>query len=197
MHSITKRTLFVSLATVASLAAIEWAMQEPATPPASAAPLRLLCGSERWLVKTFADGDRFKVDLNRRYRTIKQLNMLNRPSPRPPNGRVAGELSVYRVVGTVIAAINEDDGDIHLALRGDDGATLIAEAPEPACSVNSRDRAAIKKARLAAQDIVVGDKVAAAGVGFFDFAHRQTGHAENYIELHPLLSIRKLRATPR
>jgi hypothetical protein len=36
----------------------------------------------------------------------------------------------------------------------------------------------------------------AAGVGFFDFAHRQTGHAENYIELDPLLSIRKLRAAP-
>jgi hypothetical protein len=159
--------------------------------------VRLLCGSERWLVKTFADADRAKVDLNRRYRTIKQLNMLTRPSPRPPNGRVAGELSVNRVTGTVIAAINEDDGDIHLALRDDEGATLIAEAPEPACSVNSRDRVAIEKARLAAQDVVVGEKVIAAGVGFFDFAHRPTGHAENYIELHPLISIRKLRAVPR
>jgi len=75
--------------------------------------------------------------------------------------------------------------------------TLIAEAPEPACSVDSRDRAAIKRARLAAQDVVLGEKVIAAGVGFFDFAHNQTGHAANYIELHPLLSIQRLRAKPQ
>jgi hypothetical protein len=182
--------------TSAAMLAAAYLLREPHVPPAQAAPLRLLCGSERWLVKTFADTDRFKVDLNRRYRTINQLNTLTRPAPRPANGRVAYELSVYRVTGTVTAAINEDDGDIHLALRDDSGATLIAESPEPACSVNSRDRAAIKKARLAAQDIVVGQKVVAAGVGFFDFAHRQTGHANNYIELHPLLSIKKLGGKP-
>ncbi len=106
--------------------------------------------------------------------------------------RVAGELSVYRVTATVTATINEDDGDIHLALRGDDGSTLIAEAPEPGCDAGARDRTAINKARLAAQNIHVSDKVIATGVGFFDFAHHQTGHANNYIELHPLLSLRKL-----
>jgi hypothetical protein len=37
-----------------------------------------------------------------------------------------------------------------------------------------------------------GDKVIAIGVGFFDFAHHQTGHANNYIELHPLISLRRL-----
>jgi hypothetical protein len=191
-----RRAVVISL-TVAGVIAGGYVVREPPVPPAHAAPLRALCGSERWLVKTFADDDRFKVDLNRRYRTIKQLNLLDRPAPRPRNGRVAGELSVYRVTGTVVATINEDDGDIHLALRGDDGATLIAEAPEPACSVDSRDRAAIKRARLAAQDVVLGEKVIAAGVGFFDFAHNQTGHAANYIELHPLLSIQRLRAKPQ
>jgi hypothetical protein len=69
---------------------------------------------------------------------------------------------------------------------------MIAEAPEPACSIGARDRAAISKARLAAQDIQPGQKVAAAGVGFFDFAHHQTGHADNYLELHPLLLLHKL-----
>ena len=127
-----------------------------------------------------------------RYRTIKQLNALVRPAKRAANGRVAGELSVYRVTATVMASINQDDGDIHLALMGADASTLIGEAPEPACSVNSRDKTAIDKARLAAQDIQVGDKVVAVGVGFFDFAHGQTGHAANYIELHPLLSVKKL-----
>ncbi len=161
-------------------------------PPARGADLRWLCGSERWPVKTFSDADKAKVNLTVRYRTIKQLNMLVRPSPRPQNGRAAGELNVYRVTATVTAAINEDDGDIHLALMGTDGSTLIAEAPEPGCDASARDRTQINKARLAAQNIQVSDKVVATGVGFFDFAHHQTGHATNYIELHPLLSLRKL-----
>jgi hypothetical protein len=162
------------------------------SPPAFAIPLRVLSGSERWSVKTFSDSDRQKVSLVRRYRTVSQLNMLRRAAKRPPDGRVAGELSVYRVVATVTATINEDDGDIHLVLTGDDGATMIAEAPEPACSINARDRRAINTARIAAQDVRVGQKVIATGVGFFDFAHRQTGHAANYLELHPLLSLRPL-----
>jgi hypothetical protein len=91
---------------------------------------------------------------------------------------------------TVVA--NENDGDIHLALRGSDGSTMIAEAPEPACSRFARDRAAINAARLVAQDVQVSDKVVAAGVGFFDFAHNQTGHANNQIELHPLISLKGL-----
>lgn len=159
---------------------------------AVAAPLRLLCGSERWPVKTFADADRWKVDLTTRYQTVAQLNALPRPTPLPQNARVAGEFSVYRVTGTVTYAANEDDGDVHLAIRGADGSTLIAEAPEPACTANSRDRTAIKKARLVAQDIEVGDKVAARGVGFFDFRHNQIGAAKNQLELHPLLSLKRL-----
>jgi hypothetical protein len=39
---------------------------------ASALPLRLMCGSERWSVKTFADGDRWQVNLTTRDRTIAQ-----------------------------------------------------------------------------------------------------------------------------
>jgi hypothetical protein len=69
---------------------------------------------------------------------------------------------------------------------------MIAEAPEPACSVGARDRAAINKARLVAQSIQAGDNVVATGVGFWDFAHRQTGHADNYIELHPLIALKRL-----
>jgi hypothetical protein len=59
---------------------------------AMAIPLRLLCGSERWSVKTSADDDRRQVNLTTRYRTIAQLNALTRPKPLPKNGRVAAEL---------------------------------------------------------------------------------------------------------
>ena len=96
-------------------------------------------------MKTFSDGDRFKVSLTRRYRTVKQLNALRRPAHRPANGRTSAERSVYRVIATVTASINEDDGDVHLVLAGDDGSTLIAEAPEPACTMGAPDRAAIAK----------------------------------------------------
>src|SRR4029450_12963852 len=101
---------------------------------AMAMPLRLLCGSERWSVKTFADNDRWQVNLTTRYRTIAKLNTLIRPAPLPKDGRVPAELSVYRVTGTVTYVAVEDDGDVHLALKGADGSEMIAEAPEPACS---------------------------------------------------------------
>jgi hypothetical protein len=58
--------------------------------------------------------------------------------------------------------------------------------------VNARDRAQIDAAGLVAQGIQPSDKAAAVGVAFFDFAHNQTGHAKNYIELHPLLSLPRL-----
>jgi hypothetical protein len=64
--------------------------------------------------------------------------------------------------------------------------------PSHGRSAGARDRSAIDKARLVAQDIQPGDKVVAVGIGFFDFAHRQTGRARNYIELHPLIALRRL-----
>jgi hypothetical protein len=186
------RRRIVVVGAVAAILLIGLQLRPGALPPAAGGPLRALCGVERWPVKTFTDADRNKVDLTVRRRTIKQLNALPRPAVRPANMRTAAELKVYRVTATVTTTINEDDGDIHLALLGADGSKMIAEAPEPACSVGARDRAAINKARLVAQNIRPGDKVVATGVGFWDFAHRQTGHADNYFELHPLLALKRL-----
>ena len=45
-----------------------------------------------------ADGDRWQVDLTRRYRTVRQLNQLVRPPKRPQNGRVPAELSALPIV---------------------------------------------------------------------------------------------------
>jgi hypothetical protein len=66
-----------------------------------------------------------------------------------------------------------------LALRGSDVSKLIAEAPEPACSIGARGRAAIDAACLVAQDIQSGDKVVAIDIGFYDVAHHQTGHVDH------------------
>jgi hypothetical protein len=177
---------------LAAVGAVSLVVPATRTPPAAARPLRYLRGVERWPVKTFSDGDRWQVSTTRLYRTIKQLNAIPRPAVRPPNGRASAEFKTYRVTGTVTYVANEDDGDIHLAIMGADGSSVIAEAPEPACSVNSRDRAQINAARLVAQGIQPSDKVVAVGVAFFDFAHNQIGHAKNYIELHPLLSLRRI-----
>jgi hypothetical protein len=185
------RIALVVLGTLAVLLVAGGQLRPRGVPSASAASLRVLCGTERWSVKTLSDGDRWQVDLTPRYRTIKQLNALTKPAHLPANGRVADERKVYRVTATVFATITEDDGDIHLALRGGDGSTMIAEAPEPACTVGARDRPEIKAARLAAQDVQPGEKVTAAGVGFYDFPHHQTRHANNYIELHPLLAVQR------
>lgn len=185
------RVVGVSVFTVASLLVIACVVRSPSVQTASAAPVFALCGTERWPVKTFADFDRWRVDLTRRYRTIAQLNALQRPPRVPQNGRAPAELLTYRVVGTVTLNRNEDDGDVHLALEAG-GKSIIAEAPEPACTPTARDRASITRARLVAQDVRPGDKVVAVGLGFFDFPHGQTGHADNYLELHPLISLRKL-----
>jgi hypothetical protein len=192
LGGIRMRRRLVMVGSVAAVLLVGLQFRQAALPPAAAGPFRALCGVERWSVKTFTDADRYKVDLTPRRRTIKQLDALKRPATRPPNMRTPDELKVYRVTATVTTTINEDDGDIHLALIGSDGARLIAEAPEPACSIGARDRAVIDAARLVAQDIQPGDKVIATGVGFWDFAHHQTGHADNYIELHPLISIKRL-----
>lgn len=183
------------LVAVALVAAGRLMRSSPAS-AASAAPSRLLCGAERWSVKSFADADRATVDLTPRPRTIGQLNALARPATRPANGRAPAERRTYRVVATVTASIAEADGDVHLVLTGDDGSTMIAEAPAPGCTRGARDRAAIGRARLAAQGVRLGRRVVAAGVGFFDFAHHQTGHARNSFELHPLLSLRGIPTTP-
>jgi hypothetical protein len=186
------RISFIAIGCLAAVLVVGAQLRGARLPVASAAPLRALCGSERWSVKTLSDADSSRVELTKRPRTIAQLNALPEPSSLPASGRVAAELQVYKV--TYVS--NEDDGDIHLALQGSDGSTLIAEAPAVTCDLNARDRRAINAARLAAQTTQVGDKVVAAGVGFFDFPHGQNGRAKNNIELHPLISLRPAIAVP-
>jgi hypothetical protein len=187
----TLRVVVVVALLAAVIAVLGVGLRQSHVPTAAAAPSRYLCGSERWSVKTFSDGDRLKVRLKPKLRTVKQLNAVARPAVRPSNGRAAVELNVYRIHATVDYVANEDDGDVHLGLIGPDGSKLIAEAPEPACALEVRDRGAINRARLVAQDVQPGDKVIATGLAFFDFKHGQIDHAGNFIELHPLIGLRR------
>ena len=159
------------------------------------------CGRERWPVKVGDDEDAAAVDLARAVpTTLAALTALAPPAERPEDARVgATERTVYVVEATLYAYTHESDGDYHLALRGPDGATLIAEIPDPACvGATSPFRRAIAQARaefdarfkVYSRFRHANVKVEVTGVGFFDFDHHQRGVAPNAIELHPVLAIR-------
>jgi hypothetical protein len=86
--------------------------------------------------------------------------------------------------------------DYHIVVS-DGGHTMIVEVPYPPCGSSSAWGCFISRARaeIDAQFNVTSSPqypaltVTVRGVGFFDFAHGQTGVAPNAIELHPVLEI--------
>ena len=152
-------------------------------------PARLLCGVERWKVKTLGDHPRL---LRAKETTIEFL--IGRPAPQPlPGTRLPFERQVFRVVAAVTLVRPEDDGDLHLVLQDEAGRTMIAEAPQATCDTfATRTRRAQMAAARA--DVRVCQRAILAGVAFFDFNHGQTGVAPNAIELHPILGFQCLTA---
>lgn len=162
----------------------------------------IACGAERWPVKTAADPDAAAINPAPVAATVSQLGAL--PAPRDPDrredSRWPGETTVYRVTAQLTEIRHENDGDYHLVLRGASGATMIAEAPDPACAAGSRFAAEIATVRapiarrypaLAYRKMirVRGAAVEVTGVMFDDVPHGQDGVAPNAIELHPILAI--------
>ncbi len=151
------------------------------------ADTRLLCGTERWTVKTLQDKP---ILLPARTTTIRFL--VTRPAPSVlPSTRLPFERHVYRVTAAVTLVRPEDDGDFHLVLR--DGALhMIAETPSTSCVAGATPvrRAQMRSARAAVR---LCARAVVTGVAFFDYKHGQTGVAPNAIELHPILGYRCLR----
>src|SRR5436190_23510339 len=79
----------------------------------SAASSRVLCGVERWTVKTLQDRPSlFPI------RTVALRFLVTRPAPASlPVMRLPFERHIYRVVAAVVLVRPEDDGDYHLVLR--------------------------------------------------------------------------------
>jgi len=149
-----------------------------------AAPIRSLCGTERWAVKTLQDRPRLMP-----VRTTTLRFLVTRPAPHAlPNTRLAFERHVYRVTAAVTLVRPEDDGDLHLVLR-DGSLHMIAEAPSTGCIAGATParRAQMRNARAAVRFCT---RAQITGVAFFDFKHGQTGVAPNAIELHPILGFR-------
>ncbi|MGH6656516.1 MAG: hypothetical protein ACRDVE_15080, partial [Actinocrinis sp.] len=158
------------------------------------------CGVERWSVKTGTDADRALINLNSTTNTtIASLASLPAPSSLPSNNRVQPtETTVFRVQATLTEYKLEADSDYHLVLSDGSGHTMIAEIPDPNCVGSTSPLASsVTKARgefdakytVSTSFKTANVPVTVTGVGFFDFAHGQTGVAPNAIELHSVLDI--------
>jgi len=174
-------------------------------------------GIERWPVKTGADADARLVASTPINTTVERLVGLPIPTALagegwPDNGlgpfqsarARPVELTVYIVEAAVGRYKLETDGDFHIVLEGQSGATMVAEVPDPDPAflpAVSRWARQISAVRREVDDKLhpefgfwkVGNvRVRITGVGFFDRFHHQMGAAVNGIELHPVIDVRFL-----
>jgi hypothetical protein len=158
------------------------------------------CGVERWPVKTLADPDAPHISKRAVSRTVDSLARLDVVIGIGGARGVGVELKRVKVKAKLVGIKTEPDGDFHLVIKDPEtGMKMIVEFPNSGCTHGAP--AALRKKMQAARVAVVdacgftpnsgyhhvnGD-VTVTGVPFFDFIHRQTGHAPNGIELHPVL----------
>lgn len=160
-------------------------------------------GEERWSVKTLADPAAVGVIKTPTETTV--ANMVSLIRPPSVNGSLprtgTTENTEYKIAATLTLYKQEADRDYHLVLEDNDDHTMIAEIPDPACV--AKDSPAFEQISRARQEFDSHFKVSSnkhatsipvvvTGIGFFDIVHGgsgQIGHAENNIELHPVLDI--------
>jgi hypothetical protein len=177
---ISRRALLVLL--IAALAAITARLAAPTQAHPTKPSRALICGSERWRLKTLQDRPKL---YSAKPKTVAWLMGLPRPKP-APTARSNFERRIYSVEAAVTHVLQEADKDLHVVLE-EGSAHMVAESPNaPFCSV---DATAYRKKQMAkARDKV---KVCAhariVGVVFWDRPHNVTGRAPNSIELHPIL----------
>src|SRR5919197_837060 len=157
------------------------------SPPAPTPP-NPVCGVERWSVKTLTDPDAMRVDVSNVIpTTIAALNGFATRCAGLPDGRTfAEEFRVYEVVGIVQLTRNEKDRDVHVALADliEPTKTIVVEVVDPPCAATSPLTTMLPNAKVQylALGSLVGRQVRVRGVGFYDFAHGQTGRSESCIE---------------
>jgi len=162
------------------------------------------CGFERWPVKTLSDPEARQVNFAVHPTTVRYLGSL-RASAGGQDSRSALESRVFGVQARLVSVKREADSDYHLVLS-EGGATMIAEMPFTGCTSGAQHRYAMTTARAELERAVGGPvgeswihpslRVRVVGVLFFDFAHGQSGHARNYVELHPVTGFRVLTSSP-
>jgi hypothetical protein len=178
---------------------------------------QIACGSERREVKQLLDDDAVNVAFGHGIdSTVKRMGQLKRPTE--TGDRQKKERRIYRVwaifdsippsetsPGVKLGYKTEDnDNDIHLAIRDSTGATMVVEFPNQGCTADAQHRGDMQESREALvkacsnksplrdppQSFVeLHGAARITGVLFFDFAHHQRGRAPNVAELHPVLRI--------
>jgi hypothetical protein len=154
------------------------------------------CGTERWDIKTGTDPYTSSVSLAPQMTTIAALVALpaagggaDRESPT--------ETTLWQLTDVTLTELKlESDSDEHLVVS-DGTHTMLVEVPYPTCATGSPWLCFITHVRSELDaKYTVGSSpqypsatVTIRGVGFFDYAHGQTGVAPNAIELHPALQI--------
>jgi hypothetical protein len=191
-----RATLLIAALVAAATAGI--AIASTSSPSVRASPA---CGVERWDVKTLQDPAGRALNLSAITQTTVAALRAKPVVRGPGSSRGAGvESTFYEVRSRLVGAKLEDDGDIHLVIRGlTTSGTMIVEFPQvPSCTggATTGARTRMKNARNAfvaacgtpgASFTSLTGKATLRGIGFFDFLHGQTGVAPNGIELHPVL----------
>lgn len=161
-------------------------------------------GDERWDVKTLTDVDVKKVDFKADTVSVDYLIKIQ-PDRKISNKlpRFGIEFKSYVVVCGVREYRREEDGDYHLVLYDikDTAKTMIGEIPLTFCSSVAKSKYAKKfeQATDYFEEKMIDKKYKVKkgvykiyGVAFYDKKHGQLGLAPNGIEIHPILSIKKV-----
>ena len=154
------------------------------------------CGSERWNIKTGTDSAASSVSLVPQSTTIAVLDALA-PKGAGSARQTPTESTLYELKDVTLTEIKlESDSDYHLVIA-QGGSTMIIEVPAPSCSTGSAWSCFMSRARseldakygVGSSPQYPAETITVRGIGFFDYAHGQTGVAPNAIEIHPVLQI--------
>lgn len=158
-------------------------------------------GEERWEQKVMIDPEADQVNETPQETTIEQLLAINTKTkenkytesrPRRPF-----ESQVFKIKHCFITdVLREDDNDLHIVIEDGKGHHMIAEIPDPKCGQAKKSNWIddFTKARKTMLDYASNYRhylFTVTGVLFVDRYHRQTGAADNNVEVHPILDIKK------
>lgn len=162
-------------------------------------------GEQRWKVKTLQDESARQIEFSPKkisFSSILNKTKTNGWSLAEDNERQPDEFQVYTVTGKIPYVDEEDDGDIHIELmdNSNDDFHLVAEIPNPNCEITkeSRYKSLFRKARneflnkYQDKSVWSHGTFEITGVLFHDKSNHGKGGNANGVELHPVLSIKKI-----
>ncbi len=162
-------------------------------------------GEQRWQVKTLQDETASQIHFSAKKISFPEILAKTKTSDwslAEDNERQQDEFQVYKVTGKIPFVDGEKDGDIHIELMDESNPDLhlVAEIPNPNCEITKKSK--YKKMFLKARNEFLNkyqDKrvwsqgtFEITGVLFHDKSNHGTGGNTNGVELHPVLSIKKL-----